>query len=119
MDWSKVPTLPVKVFYPGQAALEWVMNKPDHSSAADIIEKKRPCAKCHSGDANEVGAAIVAGKPVGASKTILEPNPPAGKVGFIPVNVQATHDGKKSTSVSNGFRPRMATRNSIRRTKSN
>jgi nitrate/TMAO reductase-like tetraheme cytochrome c subunit len=95
MDWSKVPTLPVKVFYPGQAALEWVMNKPDHSSAADIIEKKRPCAKCHSGDANEVGAAIVAGKPVGASKTILEPNPPAGKVGFIPVNVQATHDGEK------------------------
>lgn len=95
MDWSKVPTLPVKVFYPGQAALEWVMNKPDHSSAADIIEKKRPCAKCHSGDANEVGAAIVAGKPVGASKTVLEPNPPSGKVGFIPVNVQATHDGEK------------------------
>ncbi|MBI5901826.1 MAG: NapC/NirT family cytochrome c [Rhodocyclales bacterium] len=95
MDWSKVPTLPVKVFYPGQAALEWVMNKPDHSSAADIIEKKRPCAKCHSGDANEVGAAIVAGKPVGASKTVMEPNPPPGKVGFIPVSVQATHDGEK------------------------
>ena len=95
MDWSKVPPLAVKVFYPGQAALEWVMNKPDHSSAADIIEKKRPCAKCHSGDANEVGAAIIAGKPVGASKTVLEPNPPAGKVGFIPVTVQAMHDGSK------------------------
>ncbi|MDO8933930.1 MAG: NapC/NirT family cytochrome c, partial [Rhodocyclaceae bacterium] len=84
LDWSKVPTRQIKVFYPGQAAFEWVMNKADHSSASDIIEKKRPCAKCHEGDANEVGAAIIAGKPVGASKTVMEPSPPEGKVGFIP-----------------------------------
>ena len=95
MDWSNVPTRQIKVFYPGQAGLEWVMNKADHSSAADIIEKKRACAKCHEGDANEVGAAIVAGKPVGVSKTVMEPNPPAGKVGFIPMTFQATHDGSK------------------------
>ena len=95
LDWSKVPTRQIKVFYPGQAGLEWVMNKADHSSAADIIEKKRACAKCHEGDANEVGAAIVAGKPVGVSKTVMEPNPPAGKVGFIPVTFQTTHDGGK------------------------
>jgi cytochrome c-type protein NapC len=95
MDWSKVPTRQIKVFYPGQAGLEWVMNKADHSSAADIIDKKRACAKCHEGDANEVGAAIVAGKPVGVSKTVMEPNPPAGKVGFVPMTFQATHDGSK------------------------
>ncbi|MDP1732949.1 MAG: NapC/NirT family cytochrome c [Sulfuritalea sp.] len=95
LDWSKVPTRQIKVFYPGQASLEWVMNKADHSSAADIIEKKRACAKCHEGDANEVGAAIVAGKPVGVSKTVMEPNPPAGKVGFIPMTFQTTHDGSK------------------------
>ena len=95
LDWSKVPTRQIKVFYPGQAGLEWVMNKADHSSAADIIEKKRACAKCHEGDANEVGAAIVAGKPVGVSKTVMEPNPPAGKVGFIPVTFQTAHDGSK------------------------
>ena len=94
-DWSKVPSRQIKVFYPGQAGLEWVMNKADHSSAADIIEKKRACAKCHEGDANEVGTAIVAGKPVGVSKTVMEPNPPAGKVGFIPMTFQATHDGSK------------------------
>ncbi len=95
LDWSKVPARQIKVFYPGQAGLEWVMNKADHSSAADIIEKKRACAKCHEGDANEVGAAIVAGKPVGVSKTVMEPNPPAGKVGFIPMTFQTTHDGSK------------------------
>jgi hypothetical protein len=95
LDWSKVPARQIKVFYPGQAGLEWIMNKADHSSASDIIEKKRACAKCHEGDANEVGTAIVTGKPVGASKTVMEPNPPAGKVGFIPVSFQATHDDSK------------------------
>ncbi len=95
IDWSKVPSRPIKLFYPGQASLEWVMNKADHSSVTDIIEKKRACARCHSGDANEIGNAIVAGKPVGVSKSILEPSPPAGKVGFIPVDLQIAHDGNK------------------------
>jgi len=95
MDWSKAQAHTVKVFYPGQAAIEWVLNKPDHSSASDIMDKKRACAKCHMGDANEIGAAIVAGKGVGVSKTVMEPSPPPGKVGFIPVTVQALHDGKK------------------------
>ena len=95
LDWSKVPARQIKVFYPGQAGLEWIMNKADHSSAADIVEKKRACAKCHEGDANEVGTAIVTGKPVGVSKTVMEPTPPAGKVGFIPVTFQATHDDNK------------------------
>ena len=95
LDWSKVPTRQIKVFYPGQAGLEWIMNKADHSSAADIVEKKRACAKCHEGDANEVGTAIVTGKPVGVSKTVMEPTPPPGKVGFIPVTFQTIHDGNK------------------------
>jgi nitrate/TMAO reductase-like tetraheme cytochrome c subunit len=95
LDWSKVPSRQIKVFYPGQAGLEWIMNKADHSSAADIVEKKRACAKCHEGDANEVGTAIVTGKPVGVSKTVMEPDPPAGKVGFIPMTFQTTHDGSK------------------------
>jgi hypothetical protein len=94
-DWSKVPQRKMTLFYPGQASLEWVMNKPDHSAVPDIVNKKRTCAKCHEGDANEIGDNIVAGKPVGSSKTVLEPTPPAGKVGSIPVMFQATHDGSK------------------------
>ncbi|MDP3514279.1 MAG: ethylbenzene dehydrogenase-related protein [Sulfuritalea sp.] len=94
-DWSKVPPRKMTLFYPGQSSLEWVMNKPDHSAVPDIVDKKRPCAKCHEGDANEIGANIVAGKPVGSSKTVLEPTPPAGKAGSIPVMFQAAHDGNK------------------------
>ena len=94
-DWSKVTERKIKVFYPGQASLEWVMNKSDHSAVPDIVDKKRACAKCHEGDANEIGDKIVAGKQVGSSKVALEPKPPAGKVGWIPVVFKAAHDGEK------------------------
>ena len=94
-DWSKIPPRKMTLFYPGQSGLEWIMNKADHSAVPDIVDKKRSCARCHEGDAKDVGDAIVAGKPVGSSKTVLEPTPPAGKVGSIPVTFQAAHDGSK------------------------
>ena len=94
-DWDKVPPRKVTLFYPGQAGLEWVMNKSDHSAVPDIVDKKRACAKCHEGDASEIGDKIVAGKPLGSSKTVLDASPPKGKAGSIPVNFQAVHDGNK------------------------
>lgn len=94
-DWSKSPTRTMKLFYPGQASLEWVMNKPDHSAVPDIVDKKRSCAKCHEGDANEIGDKIVKGQAVGSSKSVLEPTPPPGKVGFIPVTFQSAYDADK------------------------
>jgi len=93
-DWGKVPARKIKVFYPGQASLEWVLNKPDHSAAPDILEKKRACARCHEGDANEIGDKIVAAKAVGSSRSVLEPKPIAGKGGWVPVSFQAAHDGE-------------------------
>ena len=94
-DWSKVPARKVTLFYPGQAALEWVMNKADHSAASDIVDKKRSCAKCHEGDVSEVGDMIVKGQAVGRSKTVLEPSPPAGTPGSLPVLLQAAYDADK------------------------
>ncbi len=94
-DWDKVPPRKVTLFYPGQAGLEWVMNVPDHSAVPDIVDKKRSCAKCHEGDASEIGDKIVAGKPVGSSKSVLEPNPPKGRPGSLPATIQAVHDGNK------------------------
>lgn len=94
-DWSKAPARKMNLFYPGQASLEWVMNRPDHSAVPDIVDKKRSCAKCHEGDANEIGDKIVKGVAVGSSKSVLEPTPPKGKVGFIPVTFQAAYDADK------------------------
>ncbi len=94
-DWSKVTPRKVTLFYPGQSGLEWVMNVTDHSAVPDIVNKKRFCAKCHEGDASEIGDKIVQGKPVGSSKSVLEPHPPKGKAGFVPASLQIAHDGTK------------------------
>ncbi len=95
-DWSKVPVRKIKVFYPGQASLEWVLSKADHSAVPDILEKKRACARCHEGDANEIGEKIVTAQPVGSSKSVLEPKPIPGKVGWLTVSFQAAHDGESA-----------------------
>ncbi len=94
-DWGKVPARKLTLFYPGQAGLEWVMNVTDHSAVPDIVNKKRFCAKCHEGDANEIGDKMVTGKPVGSSKSVLEPAPIPGKAGSVPVAVQIVHDDSK------------------------
>jgi cytochrome c-type protein NapC len=94
-DWSKVAPRKITLFYPGQAGYEWVMNKADHSAVPDIVDKKRPCARCHEGDAAEIGDKIVAGKPLGSSKTVLDSVVPKGKSGSLPVLFQAAHDGSR------------------------
>lgn len=94
-DWSKVPVRKINLFYPGQASLEWAMTKSDHSAVPDIIDKKRSCAKCHEGDANEIGDKIVKGQPVGISKLVIDPSPPKGKVGFTPLLFQTAYDAER------------------------
>lgn len=94
-DWSKVPAKKVPVFYPGPSGLEWILTKNDHSASNQILEKNRGCVYCHDQDATDIGNKIVAGKPVGNAKAVLDPAPPAGKRGAFPVSVQAAHDGKK------------------------
>lgn len=94
-DWSKADPVKLTLFYPGQASVEWTLDKAEHSAAPDITDKKRTCAKCHLGDANEVGDKIVKGGPAGNKKAPLEPKPIAGKAGFLPVVLQTAHDGNK------------------------
>lgn len=94
-DWSKVPSKSIPVFYPGQAGLEWVLAKKDHSSSNQILDKKRACTKCHDTDATEIGEKIAAGKPVGNLRQPLDAAAPKNKAGFIPVSVQTAYDGSK------------------------
>mgnify|MGYP001095688565 FL=1 len=94
-DWSTAKPVKMTLFYPGQASLEWALDKVEHSAVPDILEKNRTCAKCHMGDANEVGDKIVKGAPAGNKKASIEPKPVAGKAGFVPVQFQAVHDGDK------------------------
>jgi len=94
-DWSKVDPVKMNLIHPGQASLEWVMDKTEHSAVPDIVDKKRACSKCHLGDAKEVGDKLVKGQPAGNKKAPVEPKPDANKAGFIPVDFKAAHDGEK------------------------
>lgn len=94
-NWENVPEMKATLFYPGQASIEWVFNKPDHPAVGDIIEKKAACASCHIAEGKEIGDKIAAGKPVGKSGAVVEPKPIAGKVGSVPVIFKAAHDGEK------------------------
>lgn len=83
-DWGKVSGKKITVFYPGVATINWVSKGGEHSGSRGI-RKGETCASCHDEEAADIGKKIVTGEK-------LEPNPPKGKAGSIPVTVQAAYD---------------------------
>jgi hypothetical protein len=84
VDWSKVPSKTVKLFYPGQSSYEWLRSSK-HKRANKKTAQGDACLSCHEGEEAEIGSLIVAGKR-------LEPNPIPGKEGVKDLAVQAAHD---------------------------
>jgi cytochrome c551/c552 len=84
IDWSKVPTKTVKLFYPGQGGYEWLLT-PDHKKGDKQVAEGKACVSCHEGDEADIGNKLVKGGP-------LEPTPIAGKNGAVDLAVQAAHD---------------------------
>ncbi len=87
VNWSKVATSNVTLFYPGQASFEWVQSGKDHGGARAFLKAGDRCSTCHLKEVKDMGAKIVSGEK-------LEPTPIAGKRAFIDMKVQATHDDK-------------------------
>ena len=85
MDWSKIPTKTVKLFYPGQASYQW-LRTPEHKGEK-LIAQGKACISCHEGDEADLGNNLVKGGP-------LEATPIPGKKGVIDLAVQAAHDDK-------------------------
>lgn len=88
IDWSKVPSSEISVFYPGQASMEWVLNGRDHGGARPLKAGDR-CFDCHAEEVTEIGRKIVSGE-----LEKIESQQVNGKRGSIPVSVQATHDSE-------------------------
>ena len=84
-DWSKVAAKDITLFYPGVSPLEWIQKGTEHGGAR-ALKKGETCAGCHDEEAADMGKKMVSGQKI-------EPTPIAGKAGFIPVKVQAAHDG--------------------------
>ncbi|OGI70459.1 MAG: hypothetical protein A2W18_10300, partial [Candidatus Muproteobacteria bacterium RBG_16_60_9] len=99
IDWSKVPSATVPLFYPGQSSYEWVRSSAH--PGAKVVKSGGACTACHD-DADTVrgmGDKIVKGGP-------LEPTPVAGKNGYVDLGLQVAYDAKNAY-----FRYRWKTRN--------
>lgn len=84
-DWSKVPAKDITLLYTGVAPIEWITKGTEHGGAR-ALKKGETCASCHHQEAVDMGKKMVTGQKI-------EPKPIAGKVGSIPVQVQAANDG--------------------------
>ena len=89
IDWSKIPASAVTLFYPGQSSYEWLRNDHKKGKGAKAAADGQACVRCHEGEEQAMGAAIVKG---GA----LEPAPVRGKQGHIDLKVQAAYDDKNA-----------------------
>ncbi|MDP6573756.1 MAG: ethylbenzene dehydrogenase-related protein [Rhodospirillales bacterium] len=88
IDWSKISTKTVKLFYPGQSSHQW-MRSPAHKRADKKSKAGDSCISCHEDEESEIGDLIATGKK-------LEPTPPPAKPGSIDLEVQAAYDSKNA-----------------------
>lgn len=86
IDWSKIPSTTVSLFFPGQSSYEWL--RKDHPGAP-AVQADQPCITCHKGQEAKLGAKLVKGGP-------LEPTPVEGKTGQVDLKVQAAYDAKNA-----------------------
>ena len=87
IDWSKAAERDITIFYPGQAAMEWIFKGSEHGGKRPFMSGET-CASCHDKETADMGEKIVTGEK-------LEPTPIPGKRGSIPVTVQTMHDNDK------------------------
>ncbi len=88
IDWSKVPTVKVPLFYPGQSSYEW-LRTPEHKKAQKETTEGQACASCHKNEEKTLGEKLVKAGP-------LEPMPVKGKNGYVELAVQAAYDAKNA-----------------------
>ncbi len=88
IDWSKVPTKALTLFYPGESTYQW-LRSPGHMGAA-MVEKGTSCVTCHNGQEAKLGDKNVQGGKI-------EPTPVTGKKnGSVNLNVQVAYDDQNA-----------------------
>jgi hypothetical protein len=90
IDWSKVPTVKVPLFFPGQSSYEWLRSDA-HKGAVKEVNRGDSCASCHDeeGAEKDIGNKLVQGGR-------LESTPVKGKDGYKDLAVQAAFDAKNA-----------------------
>ena len=85
VDWKKIPSKTVTLFYPGQSTYQWLRADHGHEKARKQTNKGKACLACHEDDEEDIGNRLVAGKNI-------EPTVIPGKKGTLKLAVQAAHD---------------------------
>jgi len=83
IDWSRVPSTTLTLFYPGQSTYQW-LRSPRHKGAS-VVAYGTACVACHKGQEAKLGDKIVKGGP-------LEPAPVQGKNGTVKLDLQIAYD---------------------------
>lgn len=84
VDWSKVPTNEMVLFYPGQSTYQWLRSK-DHKRAFMQTQEGQACVACHLDEEELLGNTMV-------QEGRLEPTPVEGKNGSIKLGFQVAYD---------------------------
>ena len=90
IDWGKIPTKNLTLFYPGQSSYEW-LRSPGHKGGSRQVAAGKACVSCHDDPAEEkdLGERMVKGGK-------MEPMPVAGKPATVDLKVQAAYDDKNA-----------------------
>ena len=90
INWSKIPTVKVPLFYPGQSSYEWLRSDA-HKGAVKEVTRGDACTKCHDepDEERDIGNKLVKGGR-------LEPMPVKGKNGFVELSVQVAYDTRNA-----------------------
>ena len=83
IDWTRISSVPVALFYPGQTSHEWLLSA-QHPGASSV-KSNVACVTCHNGGEAKLGNKLVKAGP-------LEPVPVKDKVGTVDLGVQAAYD---------------------------
>jgi len=87
IDWSRVPTRTLTLFYPAQSTYQW-LRSPEHPGAP-LVATGGTCLTCHKDSEEKLGNKLVK-----ANK--LEPTPVEGKNGVLKLNVQVAYDNENA-----------------------
>ena len=85
IDWGRVPTRTLTLFYPAQSTYQWL--RGGEHPGAGRVNKDGSCMTCHTGTEERLGNKLVK-----ANK--LEPTPPAGKNGVVKLDMQVAYDSE-------------------------
>ena len=85
LDWGRVPTKTLTLFYPAQSTFQW-LRSTEHPGAG-LVKTDGSCLTCHNGAEEKLGNKLV-------KANQLEPTPPTGKNGMLKLDLQVAYDSE-------------------------